>query len=340
MTFLRFSSVVKKRIMFVIPSLLAVGLVSGYFLDLGFLKPLSRPLSLLIVYPLMIGLPTSSLTKWGDSRVLGYALVMNFAVVPLLGYGVSSLFFERGSSMFLGLLLISLLPTSGGMTVTWTGLEDGNVVAAAKMTIIGLMLGALTAPFYIQFFVGQSLDVQLMDIVWQVIYIIVTPFVAGQATRIFYVKARSEDGFNEDLKPYLSILFMWGILALTFVSVALKAKLITGNLETILGVIAPLLVFYTAGFLLSGLVAKLFLNRSDGVAFVYGTALRSLGVALALSLNIFKGNVELAVLVALANLIQMQFATWSKKLIEILYPSSDMSSNPLTCTDADGDDLR
>jgi ACR3 family arsenite efflux pump ArsB len=116
---------------------------------------------------------------------------------------------------------------------------------------------------------------------------------------------------------------MWGILALTFVSVALKAKLIMGNMEIILGVIIPLLVFYTAGFLLSGLVGKLFLNRSDGVAFVYGTALRSLGVALALSLNIFKGNVELAVLVALAYLIQIQFATWSKKLIELLYPALD-----------------
>ena len=213
MEFLQFSSIVKKRILLVIPTILVVGLVSGYFLDLRFLKPLSRPLSLMIVYPLMIWLPTSSLTKWDDIRVLSYALVMNFVMMPLLGYGVSSLFFERGSSMFLGLLLVSLLPTSGGMTVTWTGLENGNVVAAAKMTIIGLMLGALTAPFYIQFFVGQSLDVQLMDVMLQVFYIIVTPFVAGQVTRILYVKARSEDGFNKDLKPYLSILSMGGILA-------------------------------------------------------------------------------------------------------------------------------
>jgi len=339
MAFLRFSSIVKKRIMLVIPMLLVVGLVSGYFLDLSFLKTLSRPLTLMIVYPLMIGLPTSSLTTWDDSKVLSYALLMNFVVVPLLGFGVSSLFFERGSSMFLGLLLISLLPTSGGMTVTWTGLENGNVVAAAKMTIIGLMLGALTAPFYIQFFVGQSLDVQLMDIMMQVIYIIVMPFLAGQATRILYVKARSEEGFNEELKPYLSILSMWGILALTFVSVALKAKLIMGNMDVILGVITPLLVFYAAGFLLSGMVGKLFLNRSDGVAFLYGTALRSLGVALALSLNIFKGNVELAVLVALANLIQIQFATWSGKLIEILYPASNRSSSPLTSTETGVGDL-
>jgi hypothetical protein len=36
---------VKKRILYVIPTLLVVGLVSGYFLDLSFLKPLSRPLN-------------------------------------------------------------------------------------------------------------------------------------------------------------------------------------------------------------------------------------------------------------------------------------------------------
>ena len=181
MAFKQFSSVVKERILLVIPTVLVLGLVSGYYLDLRLLKPLSLPLSILIVYPLMIGLPTRSLTRWDDSRVLGYSLMMNFVVVPLLGYGVSSLFFERGSSMFLGLLLISLLPTSGGMTVTWTGLENGNVVAASKMTIIGLLLGALTAPFYIQFFVGQSLDVRLMDIMWQVMNIIGIPFVAARA---------------------------------------------------------------------------------------------------------------------------------------------------------------
>jgi ACR3 family arsenite efflux pump ArsB len=135
------------------------------------------------------------------------------------------------------------------------------------------------------------------------------------------VKARSEDEFNKGLKSYLSLLSMWGWLALTFVAVALKAKLIAGNLNIVLRVFAPLLVFYAAGFLLSGLVGKLVLNRSDAVAFVYGTALRSLGVALALSLNIFKGNVELAVLVALAYLIQVQSATWSRKLIELLFPA-------------------
>jgi hypothetical protein len=74
MVFLQFSSIVKKRILLVIPTILVVRLVSGYFLDLRFLKPLSRPLSQMIVYPLMIGLPTSSLTRWDDTRVLSYAL--------------------------------------------------------------------------------------------------------------------------------------------------------------------------------------------------------------------------------------------------------------------------
>ena len=143
-----------------------------------------------------------------------------------------------------------------------------------------------------------------MDIMWQVMNIIVIPFVTGQVTRILYVRARSEEGFNKGLRPYLSLLSMWGLLALTFVAVALKAKLIVGNLDIILSVIVPLLLFYAVGFILSGLVGKLVMNRSDGVAFVYGTALRSIGVALALSLNIFEGNVELAVLVALAYLIQ------------------------------------
>ena len=47
--------------------------------------------------------------------------------------------------MALGLLLASLVPTSG-MTISWTGFAGGNLAAAVKMTVIGLILGSLATP--------------------------------------------------------------------------------------------------------------------------------------------------------------------------------------------------
>ncbi len=48
--------------------------------------------------------------------------------------------------MALAILLSGLVPTSG-ITISWTGFAKGNVAAAVKMTIIGLTLGPLAAPF-------------------------------------------------------------------------------------------------------------------------------------------------------------------------------------------------
>ena len=48
---------------------------------------------------------------------------------------------------YYSLLLRSLLPTSG-MTISWTGFAKGNLNAAIKMTVIGLIAGSLATPLY------------------------------------------------------------------------------------------------------------------------------------------------------------------------------------------------
>src|SRR5699024_12706622 len=49
---------------------------------------------------------------------------------------------------FAGLALSALLPTSG-MTISWTVLQKGNVGAAVKLTVFGLILGSLLTPWYL-----------------------------------------------------------------------------------------------------------------------------------------------------------------------------------------------
>lgn len=49
----------------------------------------------------------------------------------------------------LALLLTALLPTSG-MTISWTGFAKGNVPAAVKMTVVGLIAGSLLAQVYLE----------------------------------------------------------------------------------------------------------------------------------------------------------------------------------------------
>ena len=72
--------------------------------------------------------------------------------------------------MALGLLLAGLLPTSG-MTISWTGFAKGNVEAAIKMTVLGLVMGSLATPIYVKLLMGTELEMQMFAVFKQIVII-------------------------------------------------------------------------------------------------------------------------------------------------------------------------
>jgi ACR3 family arsenite transporter len=81
-----------------------------------------------------------------------------------------------------------------------------------------------------------------------------------------------------------------------------------------------LLIFYMINFLISTIVAKFFFDRANGIALVYGTVMRNLSIALAIALSVFKENgSEIALIIALAYIIQVQSAAWYVKFTDIIF---------------------
>ena len=67
------------------------------------------------------------------------------------------LFFPVRAYGALGLLLAALLPTSG-MTISWTGMAGGNLPAAIKILVLGLILGSLAAPFHLLRLMSEGVE--------------------------------------------------------------------------------------------------------------------------------------------------------------------------------------
>ena len=61
-------------------------------------------------------------------------------------------------------------------------------------------------------------------------------------------------------------------------------------------------------------------SHDDRIALVYGTALRSLSIALVLAITVFRDQgAEMGLLVALAYIVQIQSATWYARLSEKIF---------------------
>jgi ACR3 family arsenite efflux pump ArsB len=144
---------INKKLVLAIPAMMLAGFIFGTGLNSDLvrqLKVLIMPLTFLMVYPMMVTLNIKHLQEGiKNVKLQVTAQFINFGLIPFIAYGLGLYFFPNQPYMALGLLLASLLPTSG-MTISWTGFAKGNMGAAINMTVIGLTLGSIATPFYVQ----------------------------------------------------------------------------------------------------------------------------------------------------------------------------------------------
>ncbi len=311
---MRFLAVITRHLTIAIPVTMLLGLIFGLSAPVGWLKSLIVPLTLLMVYPMMVNLNMRQLFEGGDTSAQLLAQAINFTVIPLAAYVLGRVWFPDQPFFALGLLLAALLPTSG-MTIAWTGFAGGNVTAAIKMTVAGLILGSLATPFYVQWLMGATIPIDLAAVFAQIVLVVFVPMLAGQVTRHLLVRRFGAPGFKRDWAPRFAPLSTLGVLGIVFVAIALKAGDLAARPQILITLLVPLLVLYGFNYAFSTVVARLLLPRDDAIALVYGTVMRNLSIALAVAMNAFgEASADAALLIALAYVIQVQSAAWYVRL--------------------------
>ncbi|AZB73319.2 arsenic resistance protein [Synechococcus elongatus] len=291
------------------------GILFGLLIDPSGLKDLIVPLTFLMVYPMMINLQFGKLIAGGNWKLQGVAQLINFGIVPFLAYGIGWLFFRDQPLIWLGLLLTGLLPTSG-MTISWTGFAKGNLTAAIQMTVIGLILGSLATPLYAQALLGRAIEIPLVETFKQIAIVVFLPMILGLVTKRVLIATVGQQKYERDLKKKFPVFSTLGVLGIVFVAMALKAKAIVAAPLIFLGYFGPLLLIYLINFMLSTIVGKVWFSREDAIALVYGTVMRNLSIALAIAMTVFgaKAGAEIALIISMSYIIQVQAAAWYVKL--------------------------
>ncbi len=126
----------------------------------------------------------------------------------------------------------------------------------------------------------------------------------------------------EVYKPKFPPISALGVTMIAFVAMSLKARNILANPGDIITILIPLIVFYLLSYILLTLVGKMFFQRADAVAMVFGVVMRDLSIALAIAMTAFKEQgMTIALLISLAYVIQIQSAAWYVKLVPFLFGS-------------------
>ena len=310
----------QKYLVYNIPAMMILGILFGYYQNPDFLKVAILPLTFLMVYPMMVNLQLKKVFSKGDSKVQIVTQLINFGIIPFAAYGIGKIFFADQPLVALGLLLAALLPTSG-MTISWTGFAKGNINAAIKMTVIGLVAGSLATPLYAKWLMGAVIEIPLDRVFQQIVLIVFLPMIAGYVTQRLIIFKFGQERYQNDIKKKFPMVSTISVLGIVFVAMALKAKTVISEPELLLKLLLPLIILYSLNFILSTVVGKLMFDRDNGIALVYGTVMRNLSIALAIAMTVFgkEEGSEIALIIALAYIIQVQSAAWYVKFTDKLF---------------------
>ena len=315
----KFLSFLQKNLIWTIPVIMAVGIISGSLFEMSFVKVTVMPLTFLMVYPMMINLQIEKVFSLEGMKCQITAQAINFGIIPFIAFGLGKYFFPDSPMIILGLLFASLLPTSG-MTISWTGFAKGNMNAAVKMTVVGLIIGSLATPLYAKWLMGEVIEMPMGKIFTSIMIVVFLPIVFGYITKISLIKYFGQKQYQNKIKQKFPPLSTLGVLGIVYVAMCLKAKSIVANPIILIDYLIPLILLYLINFAISTLVGKLFFNRGDGIAIVYGTVMRNLSIALAIAMTAFaeRGS-EIAIIIAIAYIIQVQSAAWYVKFTNKIF---------------------
>lgn len=315
-------SYLQNRLVLSIPGAMALGLAFGAVADAAFLRWLILPLSFLMVYPVMVTMNFGALRASGGGRLQATALAINFVLVPALGWAGGRLFFDGQPALQLALLLAALLPTSG-MTISWTAMARGDVPAAVRMTVTGLLAGSLLAPLYLKALLGAVIVIPMAQVALQIALVVFVPMVLGYLTQKHLLARHGAQRVNTVLKPAIAPWSTLGVLGIVFVSMALKSRDIVAAPAALAGLLVPLVLLYAANFTLSTVIGRAAFARDQAIALVYGTVMRNLSIALAIAVGVFRDQgMQAALLIALAYIVQVQSAAWYVRLTPRLFGPS------------------
>ena len=281
---------VKRNLATLIPIMLILGLIKGHWYPMEYSRIICISALLIMIFPVFINLEfDKGLKEFSHSKgIIVSTFLTNFILYPAIAYGIGWLLLKDHPAMWLGLVLLSLVPTSG-MTINWTYFTKGDMASIMAVVSAGIITAVLYLPFAIPLLTNHlmgnnMIKVDKMVILEKLFFIIIFPVIFGWITRKLIIKKKGYEFFKK-LKPVNSGISALGVVLVSFMVMSLKInQSILNEPQTLIKALIPVLLFYIIIFIISHFLGRTIHKTPTAKAFFFGTAARyhvvTLGVVL------------------------------------------------------------
>ena len=264
---------------------LALGQVSGVP---AVADRLILPFLMVMLFAAFAGISFSRLRdSFGNRRVVGGSLLVNFVWSPLLAVLLGAVFLGDHPALWVGLIMLLVTPCTDWYLV-FTDVADGDVPLATSLLPYNLVLQLILLPAYLYAFAGALVDLPLDVLLESIVLVLVVPLVIGGAARRGLIGVRGGEWYAERFLPKL------GPVQIVFLSLAIGAmfasqgEVILENPELLALLAVPVVAFYAinlgVGF---GVGRLLSFSYSEMVCFNNTVLSRNSPTALAIAVVAF-----------------------------------------------------
>ncbi|MEM6603792.1 MAG: arsenic resistance protein [Pseudomonadota bacterium] len=210
------------------------------------------------------------------------ALVANFIIIPVLGFGIASVFLSSHPLFFIGLLIYFMAPCTDWF-LGFTRLAHGNTTLGASLLPINMILQLLLYPFYLHIFGVEIIETDAVGIfqtLWQWFLI---PLLGALASRYILERFLQKEVF-ETIEALISIIIPLCVALLVGQIFAANIGTLSENISIIPIILLAIFVFFTLTYTLSEVITKIMkFNYEDRALLTMTTGARNAPLMLAVT---------------------------------------------------------
>ena len=246
-----------------------------------------------MMYPIMVKIDFSQVIKSAKTpKPVLITLVINWGVKPFTMYAIAYFFLgyifkdllpgtevlisgeevELWRSYLAGTILLGIAPCTA-MVLMWGYLAKGN----DGLTLVMIAVNSLIMLFIFGPLGSLLLNVNSMPVPWATMLLsvgiyVALPLVAGYFSRIWIIKNKGQDWFNEKFLKYLTPVSITALLMTLILLFSFKGDIIVSNPLTILWISIPLFIqtifIFVIGYFVLAKLFKLSYHDAAPVALI------------------------------------------------------------------------
>ena len=269
----------------------------------------------LMLYGLFLEIPLKELkNSFKNTKFSMTNIIINFIFTPLLGYFLGSIFFKGNLDLFIGFFMLILTPCTDWYLI-FTKLAKGDLKLSLSILPMNLILQIVLLPIYLMLFFSKANTMDYVQLTYSIFIVVVIPLIASQITNFLL-----NDKLNKKVTGLFSSAEIWFLALAVFCIFASQGPLLFSNLDSIMTIFIPLIIFFTVNVIVDLLISeKINFTYSEYASLTMTTLARNSPLALAIAINSFPGHELIAIALVIGPLIELptlyivsKFCLWIK----------------------------